>query len=329
MTTSISRTTGPHQARFRTLVLDPRGIKLYDHKPKAKPPAAHFITAGAADNRRPELSHLGILLSLDDSSREGIRKHYSFLEKMRLSEDQFASSAKQVFFKCEEWELDLPHDRLWRGERVDTFVNPANPEERWLPPPLLTQQSGADGYRWDVRPDCAYWLSNRGFNEEYADSVPGCCFVYRNWISNPYLTIEFKKNDWKPGVAATQLLTAAAIALYNRCILASHARRAAHEADDLRHYGITFEGPHFVVYVVTPNLAEHPLVGDNPAGVFWRGCEMRRLAQGDCTDRHGVERLSAWINAIHQWGITNHAQSVQTDIKACLQEEGIEVSAVY
>jgi hypothetical protein len=67
-------------------------------------------------------------------------------------------------------------------------------------------------------------LRNRGFNEDYAEAIPGCCFVYCGWISNLYFTIEFKKNDCKPGVAATQLLTAAAIALNNRCELRTQAK---------------------------------------------------------------------------------------------------------
>ena len=182
--TTASRAIGPQHSRFRAFVLDPWGITLHDQKPKAKPPETHFDTklqpkeGYAAD---PLLSRTSIWVEVDASRAEIISKHYSFMEKMRLSEDQFATYAKQNFFKCEEWELNLPHDRLWRGERIDTFVNPADPAERWCAPPLLlTQQSGGDGYRWDVRPDCAYWLSNRGFNEEYAEAIPGCCFVHRD-----------------------------------------------------------------------------------------------------------------------------------------------------
>lgn len=354
-TVSTSRRNGPHQARFRSSVLEPRGIRLQDQKPKAKPPEAHFhstLPCSGSYVTAPECAHAGIWVSLDTMRCEAISKHYSFMEKMRLSEDQFATYAKQNLFRCEEWELNLPHDRLWRGERIDTFVNPADPAELWLAPPLLLTQQAVDaGYSWDVRPDCAYWLSNRGFNEEYADAIPGCCFVYRNWISNPYLTIEFKKNDWKPGVAATQLLTASAIALYNRCELGIQAKRDIGASEDLRHYGMTFEGSQFVVYVVRPTNPvldqRAPRSGKPPADrrgsspddrypdqaghecPQWHGCEMRRLAQGDCTIARDIRRLIGWINEIHRWGITAHAQSVQEDIKICLAEEGINTSALH
>ena len=353
-TTSASRAIGPQHTRFRAFVLDPRGITLYDQKPKARPPETHFGTKLPPDGNYaadPLHSHTPIWVSVDASRAEVISRHYSFMEKMRLSEDQFATYAKQNFFKCEEWELNLPHDRLWRGERIDTFVNPAEPAERWCAPPLLlTQQAAGDGYRWDVRPDCAYWLSNRGFNEDYAEAIPGCCFVYRGWTSNPYFTVEFKKNDWKPGVAATQLLTAAAIALYNRYELRAQAKDDVAGAAGLRHYGVTFEGSQFVVYVVMPTPATNdslasidvdalrpriwPAEASRSAGgaemhtSSWHGCGMRRLAQGDCTVPRDVQRLANWINEIHRWGITKYAQSVQRDIKSALADDGIDVSAL-
>lgn len=109
-TTTAPRAMGPSHGRFRPLVLDPRGITLHDQKPKAKPPERHFDTrlplneGCAAD---PLLSHTSIWVLVDASRAEDISKHYSFMEKMRLSEDQFATYAKQIFFKCEEWELVL------------------------------------------------------------------------------------------------------------------------------------------------------------------------------------------------------------------------------
>ena len=282
--TSKSRTVGPQSAHFRTSVLALRGIMLCDRKDKSRPPQVHFSTDlpfngdYAADAR---FSHASVWLSLDNSRREAISKHYSFMEKMRLSEDQFATYAKQNFFVSEEWELN--------------------------------------------------------------------CFVYRGWISNPYFTIEFKKNDWKTGVAATQLLSAASIALYNRCELRAQAKRTKDETDDLRHYGMTFEGSQFVVYTVEPKAlpstspvpthvrqqipqlvaaeAESSKVLDE-FSFAWHGCEMRRLAQGDCTNPRDVERLQRWVNGIHRWGITVHAQGVQQDIKIALADDGIDVSAL-
>lgn len=42
--TSAVRAIGPQHARFRTLVLEPRRIRIYDQKPKARPPELHFAT---------------------------------------------------------------------------------------------------------------------------------------------------------------------------------------------------------------------------------------------------------------------------------------------
>lgn len=122
-------------------------------------------------------------------------------------------------------------------------------------------------------------------------------------------------------------------------------------ADDLRHCGITSEGPLFVVYVVKPNFANRALsipaadtdsrarhlpaqdklyrTEADDVGVKWRGREMRRLAQGDCTITRNIESLSTWINASRQWGSTTHAHGVQMDIKACLADEDIDTSALY
>ncbi|KAK0927164.1 hypothetical protein LTR29_017716, partial [Friedmanniomyces endolithicus] len=158
------------------------------------------------------------------------------------------------------------------------------------------------------------------------------------------------KNDWKPGVAATQLLTAAAISLHNRCDLRAQAEPEGGNMDDLKHYGITFEGSQFVTYVVEPMPALIPTPGVvdghdimvQPASLeassagsaaakpvhAWHGCEMRRLAQGDCTIPRDVERLTNWVNEIHRWGITRHAQSVQRDMKVSLADDGIDISAL-
>ena len=126
-----SRAIGPQHTRFRTFVLDPRGITLHDQKAKARPPETHFDTQlppngnYAADALH---SHTPIWVSVDASRAEVISKHYSFMEKMRLSEDQFATYAKQNFFTCEEWELNLPHDRL----RANRYIREPSGPSRTL-----------------------------------------------------------------------------------------------------------------------------------------------------------------------------------------------------
>ncbi|WPH03148.1 Hypothetical protein R9X50_00602400 [Acrodontium crateriforme] len=343
--TARSRTTGPHQRRFPEEVLEPRGIFLDDTKAKSKPPYNHFSSVVPKDldyARDSALAHAGIWIPHDEASFSAISNHYAFMEKMHLSEDQFGTYGKQQFFLSERWQLNLPNNRKWRGERIDQHVNPANPTERWLAPPVLDMATETtDGYRWDVRPDSSYWISNRGFNEEYAEAIPGCCYVYRDWISNPYLTIEFKKNDWRQGTAAIQVLTAGSIALHNRVILHLQAVNEPEDIDEIKHFGLTFEGPHYVVYVLRLNKAEREAaVGKRripeslPGGAeianywMWSGCTMSRLAQGDCTKYGDVPRLVRWINEIHRWGLTKHAIQVQNDIKMVLANDGFDVSII-
>ena len=112
--------------------------------------------------------------------------------------------------------------------------------------------------------------------------------------------------------------------------------------------GLTFDGSQFVVYVVTPTSptrdfpalddavrpqpmpteASTSAVGAETHVSSWHGCEMRRLAQGDCTAPRDVQRLANWINEIHRWGVTIYSESVQRNIKHALEDDGIDVSAL-
>ena len=133
-------------------------------------------------------------------------------------------------------------------------------------------------WSWDVRPDCAYWLSLHGFNPRYRFQIQNCAFV-KDYITCPYLTIEFKRDSMSEDSAVRQLAAAGSLALYNRYRLRLEALaanvRPARDTDDIRHYALSFVGHGFVVWILQPTLDE--------AGQ-WRGCTMRRLVGAECTD---------------------------------------------
>lgn len=256
------------------------------------------------------------------------------MQHKRLYEDEFATYAKETFFKGEAREIEPPKDRYWRAERMLQLVCPPCDDALWSAPPVLLPETRHDDYKWDLRPDCAYWLSLRGFNPEYSFCVSDSCFVYQEWITCPYLTIEFKRDDWKPDVATMQAAATSAMALYNRHHLRIRAVEGdtdekretisrEHDMSTVKHYGITFTGPTYTTWLIRPATPS----SDGPP-MQWSSCKMSRLGYGNCTDAAGVGRLADWINEIHRWGLSTHAKSCQRDVKTLLNASGVETSVV-
>ena len=79
-------------------------------------------------------------------------------------------------------------------------------------------------------------------------------------------------------------------------------------AEHVRHYGITFTGPSYSVWILTPK--EYDL--GNPS---WKGCSMQLIEKGDCTGVHAksnatseifilvTELMASTILASHIWFI--------------------------
>ena len=256
------------------------------------------------------------------------------MQHKRLCEDEFAKSAKETFFKGEAREIEPPKDRQWRSERMLQLVCPPCEDAFWSPPPVLLSEMRHDDYKWDLRPDCTYWLSFRGFNPEYSFCVSDSSFVHQEWITCPYLTIEFKRDDWKPDVATMQVAAASAIALYNRHNLHTRAFEShtceeneenlqAPDLSTTNHYGITFTGPTYTTWLMRP---AHPLSNESP--MQWNGSRMSRVSHGSCTDAAAVGRLADWINEIDRWGLSAHAKSCQHDVKILLNAGGVETSLI-
>jgi hypothetical protein len=187
----------------------------------------------------------------------------------------------------------------------------------------LENSVGEVEWTWDIRRDCAFWLSLKGFNPKYRFQIQNCTFV-RDWITCPYLTIEFKRAGESEDVAVKQVAAAGSMALYNRYHL--HAEALTSQPDlsvdqeTIRHYTLTFIGHKFVFWVLRPTLDD--------AG-RWNGCTMKRLTGADCTDGYGVRELADWINEIHRWGLSKHGPSCERAIKAVLQVGGVRTSDIH
>jgi hypothetical protein len=205
------------------------------------------------------------------------------------------------------------------------LVCPPKAVAHWHIPPLLDIESGGDiDWRWDLRPDCSYWLSLKGFNPKYRFQIQNCTFV-RDWITCPYLTIEFKRDGISEDVATAQVAAAGSLALYNRYRLHEEAGKASRNDTqsidiNLRHYGLTFMGPRFIFWVFQISWT-----GERQG---WNGCTMTRLCGADCTDEYGVRELVDWINEIHRWGLSRHGPSCERNIKAVLRGSGVRTSDI-
>ena len=153
--------------------LDPCCIHIDEKRTIIPSGCAHFGTArpDGPYNQLPGLQEANVRLNIKQIGRERIAKHYAFMQHKRLCEDEFATFAKETFFKGESREIEPPKDRHWRAERMLQLVCPPPEDAHWSPPPVLLPEIRYDDYRWDIRPDCTYWLSLRGFNSEYSFCV--------------------------------------------------------------------------------------------------------------------------------------------------------------
>ncbi|EJT69189.1 hypothetical protein GGTG_13298 [Gaeumannomyces tritici R3-111a-1] len=206
-----------------------------------------------------------------------------------LCEEEFATFAKDTFFRGERRSAAISEDRRWRAERMLQLVCPPRENAHWRVPPLVdpgpaAAQRMAEDWSWD------------GFKPRYRFQIQNCTFV-KDWITCPYFTIEFKRPGPSDDVAVAQVVAAGSIALYNRHRLREEAlsvSKAGWKPEDtiaLRHYALTFVGPKFVFWIL------QPLVG--PSGA-WKCCKTTRLCGADCTDEFGVREMLTWTNEIHR-----------------------------
>lgn len=318
----------PYDRDFGLRVLEPRSITinktLYSGKAHK-----HFEVEQANGNRveyytvRRGATDSQVWLNNEETLIQDIAREYSCMDRRNLCEAEFASYARETLLKRDRRVLDLDQEerkRVWIPERMIELV--AKPTVNvWTRPPLVGKHAKAGdtsytNYEFDLRPDCAYWLSLQAFNPDYRTQVKEYVLVLNRTITCPYLTIEFKRDDSEEQVAWNQVAAAAALALYNRFQLRQEVLEALGQHWDmkqlqlLRHYGMTFTGSCYNIWIIWPQVTTKSK---------WSGCRMDRLFQGDCTTQAGVRDLIDWINEIHCWGLTTHGPECASDVKLSLK----------
>ena len=349
-TTSVSRSSAtsknikaasPYDDDFVQRVLDPRGIKISESfSMKAH---NHFNVDEPNGDRvyyyteKREAPYSSVWLEGGDAFISDIVQEYSCMSQRRLCEAEFAAFARETLLKRErraQGAQQAIEGRCWKTERLIELV--AKPiTDRWRRPPIvgreyakLDDKSHTD-YGFDLRPDCAYWLSLQAFSPNYKAHVPEHVHVVYKTITCPYLTIEFKRDDVEDQAAFNQVAAAAALALYNRYLLRRRSLDLAKQKWDqqhlepLKHYGITFTGSSYSIWCIRAGLTNR---------YYWNGCYMERVFYGDCELAESVRDLIDWINEIHCWGLTVHGPECQKDVKVSMKamesSTGVRVSDI-
>lgn len=325
----------PYDKDFDTRVLSPRciaiesgiSVKAYVHFGVKEPTGNRF------EYYTKERGAKDATLWLEDDGNfvDKIVAEYVCMVQSSFCEAEFAFYAAGTILKAEPRNVDLALKRCWRTERtVQLVAKPVfKPISNWLPPPIISNNTPdpSPEYEFDLRPDCAFWLSLQAFNQEYVTQLQRMVSVIKKRMTCPYLTIEFKKDDALEQAALNQVAGAAALALYNRFFLRKKTIEKLGRSwtkslvKTLRHYGITWTGSEFDVWCIVPVLTPE---------YEWAGCTMTEVYHGDCVNKSSVRDLIDWLNEIHCWGLTVHGPRCEKDIKIRMdaQNSGIRISDI-
>ena len=328
LTRRSKRSATPRDVGFREDVLESRGIIIKGNTFSLPDPFVHFASQRSVDSNYkelPGLENLNVWLENSPGFLQEISEEYHCMVRNNLCEAEFATFGMEKLFKGEPRHITIPEDRKWRTERMIELVAKPSSREKWEAPPVLHSHGTSHAYNFDIRPDCAYWLSLRAFNKDWRDRVEEYTLVVYDRVTCPYFTVEFKRDDSGDIVAENQVATAGALALYNRYLLRSACYRQAdvswfkQDMRDIRHYGATFGGSKFALWCLEPLLSE---TGD------WCGCHMSRIFRSQCHAEHGVRAFVNWANEIHAWGLQTYGPSCLRDVKRCLRKTGVRVSDI-
>ncbi|KAL9612569.1 MAG: hypothetical protein Q9167_002819 [Letrouitia subvulpina] len=313
---------------FREQCLTPRGIYINNGPPVADP-YLHFHTQKPPSYT--ELAGLGkstLWLETNATFIKRVNREYAFMERYQLCEAEYASYAKETLLRREPRERILdntadPSQRFRRSERMLEFPLKPDEDNHWEPPPFLSSSDKQKypTYTFDIRPDCNYWLSLHAFNSEYSGQMEGFVYVPQERMTCPYFTVEFKRDDSEMKKANNQAATSGALALYNRYRLRRRVPtlKWTHDQEcQLRHYILTITKSKYKFWCIRPNLKD----GN------WDGCTMTTIFLASLNDEQGVKNFVNWINEIHRWGLTNHIESCEKDIKLLLENQRFRTSDI-
>jgi hypothetical protein len=329
----------PYDKDFGERVLDPRGIQISElysmqaHKhfavEKANGDRVQYYTGVRnAPNSAVWLQDEGVFVT-------DIMREYECMSQDQMCEAEFASYALQTILKLDPripFSQQAEEGRYWKTERrIELVTKPGS--KRWICPPTVgkghTDSSGvpAAEYAFDLRPDCAYWLSLQAFSQVYKVQIGQHTYVINRKITCPYLTIEFKRDASEETAASNQVAAAGALALYNRFRLREQSLKLAKQKwsqdqlKSLRHYGMTFGGADYMIWCIRASLTKN---------YQWAGCRMESVFLGNCTLVDDVRALIDWVNEIHCWGLTVHGPECQNDVKTSMRalEGGFRISDI-
>ncbi|KAI1161586.1 hypothetical protein F5B18DRAFT_627448 [Nemania serpens] len=313
-------TVTPRSSNFSEAILKPRGI-LFNDKPWMISAFEHFGTKAPRESYRnlEGLDHANIWVEKSSTEVTCIAAEFKEMRDLGLGGEEYATLAKEIFLLRERRSANVSPDRRWRVERMLQLACPPVENGHWRVPPILNSNAARNfeaKWSWDIRPDCTYWLSLKGFNQEYRCQIPNCAFV-QDYITCPYFTVEFKQDGQSESVTERRVAAAGSLALFNRWYLYSEACKANPSLPDntphIRHYALTYLGPKFVFWIIQPTLK----------GSQWDGCTITRLFGADCTDEFGVRQLIDWINEIHRWGLSEYGPRCEGDMRAILKIENL------
>jgi hypothetical protein len=246
-----------------------------------------------------------------------IQREYKSMTVYASNEAEYQAFALRDVFLDEERHPWLPEeagDQRWLLVRMLQFVQKPAENDGWRAPPIVS--SPGKRYMWDIRPDCAYYVSLQVFQSGFRTNVRNHVAVVQKRAICPYLTVEFKKDEETLDTAQHQIAVASAMALYNRYRLKSCALQMSgkewseQDKDQMRHYGITFTGSTWKLWCTVPNTFP-----------TWTGCHMSVLYSGDCSILTSVQKLIPVINDIHYWGLEVHGRSCKEDIAAKVRSD--------
>lgn len=290
--------------------------------------------------RLPGLEYTTAWLSLTEEQSQAIKKEYMACKEMGANEALYAVISGKVLLREPLQTLDdldnSTEKRGWRSIVACELAPPkeAPPKEKdttsseslWKLPPVFIPQANSTFIEY--KPDRCFYLDFPGFNQEYSNLVLKNVMVVSGRMTCPYLTVEFKKDNASDIRAQNQVAGFGARALYNRWLL---RKRRCNKSDDnwtterrkqsILHYGLTLSADTFTFWCLQPTIGSI-----DEKKHEWKGCSMQEMASDSLARLQGVRRFAEFINEIHRWGLTKHAQSCEDDIKIIVRSQDTDTS---